>query len=147
MIHSLNNDQVPDESETKEEQQSIIIEPKKPEKEPEPKEDSPVIVDADADEAVVVNPEPSKPEPPKPTKEEIEAAEKKRQEEDNLNKLIKKYDQIAENVSRLKRFNYKNGKIKVTVIKATNVDDKDIGIVYILCVYISYVSSCDFAQS
>ena len=148
MPDSLNNDRIPDESETIEEQQSIVIEPKKPvkenENEPEPeqpKEDSPVIVHAD--EPIVVTAEPSKPEPPKPTKEEIEAAEKKREEEEKLNKLINKYDQIAQSVSKLKKFDYKNGKIKVTVIKATNVDDKDIGI--FLCTFVVYMIFCDFA--
>ena len=34
-------------------------------------------------------------------------------------------------MNKLKKFNYKNGKIRVKVIKATNVDDKDIGILYI----------------
>jgi len=82
---------------------------------------------------------------PEPTAQELEAQrqreeaqrlreeeEKEREaervrEEQRLQGLVRKYGAIADRVGKYKSFRYKNGKLRVKVLRATNVDKKDMG--------------------
>lgn len=55
---------------------------------------------------------------------------KQRKEEQRLQALVRKYDAIAERVGKYKTFRYKNGKLRIKVLRATNVDKKDMGLFY-----------------
>jgi len=48
-------------------------------------------------------------------------------EEQRLQALVRKYDAIADRVGKYKSFRYKNGKLRVKVLRATNVDKRDMG--------------------
>ena len=85
---------------------------------------------------------------PEPTAQELEAQrqreeaqrlreeeEKEREaervrEEQRLQGLVRKYGAIADRVGKYKSFRYKNGKLRVKVLRATNVDKKDMGLLH-----------------
>merc|ERR1719461_170794 len=56
---------------------------------------------------------------------ENEEAKARLAEENRLKKTIKQYEDVAAKVSKMKTFAYKNGKLKVTLLRATDIEDKD----------------------
>jgi len=95
----------------------------------EAKEDSPVMVDAvEAVETV----EPV--EAAQPSAEQIEAerrakaeAECKEAETRKLNERLQRYERVAERVAKCPTLQYKNGTLRINVLRATKVDKKDLG--------------------
>merc|ERR1712130_810755 len=76
-----------------------------------------------------------------PTEEELEArkvaeeAKRRKEEEERvqmekeraITAALRKYEGIAQRVAKYKSFRYKNGKLQIKVLCATNVDKKDMG--------------------
>jgi len=93
----------------------------------EPKEESPVIVDKHAAAAETAPDLQTATPQKKKTAQELEAEEQAKRDAQRLTAMTAKYATIADRVQTLKRFRYKNGKLRVKLLRATNVDDKDFG--------------------
>merc|ERR1719461_1588983 len=50
---------------------------------------------------------------------------KEKAEEERLKERIKKYDDISAKVNKYEQYKYKNGKLKVHLLRATDIEDKD----------------------
>lgn len=86
------------------------------------KEDSPVMVEVEPVE------------PAQPTPQQIEETRRKKEEAERkltaarkLNSRLQRYEKVAERVSKLPTLKYKDGKLKIKVLRATKVDKKDLG--------------------
>ena len=72
-----------------------------------------------------------------PVMVEVEPKEAQRQEAEarHVEERLQRYEKVAERVGKCASLKYKGGKLKIKVLRATNVDKKDLG----LCL-------CDFAR-
>merc|ERR1712203_1248598 len=59
---------------------------------------------------------------------EKESETKQEDDENRLKDVVKEYDQIREKVNEYQQFKYKNGKLKINLLRATNMEDKDKGL-------------------
>merc|ERR1719420_2824133 len=101
------------------------------------KEDSPVMVEV---------------EPTEQQREEarLAAEEAKRKEaiERELNSRLQRYEKVAERAAKCPTLKYKNGKLKIKVLRATNVDKKDLGKSDFSDVFVKMeVPGCHFQQT
>jgi len=95
-------------------------------------EDSPVIIEPTAQEVAAQRAKEEAERQRAEAQRAREREEKEREaarhrEEERLQGLIRKYDAIADRVAKCQSFRYKNGKLRVKVLRATNVDKRDMG--------------------
>jgi len=113
----------------------VVIQEEEPQPEPIPiqdddakdsKEDDTVIVTKEEEEEPIATADDDE----KEKEKELEAQKAadladKIEEENRLKETIKKNEEIAAKVAKMPAFKYKNGKLKVTLLRATDIEDKD----------------------
>merc|ERR1712129_163639 len=87
------------------------------------KEDDTVIVTKEEDEPIADDDQKEK---EKELEAQKEAESKAKMEEENrLKETIKRNEEAAAKAAKMSAFKYKNGKLKVTLLRATDIEDKD----------------------